>query len=261
MEIETDYDARAPRLLFYGQTKVGKSSFAAGAPSPLFLDFEDSLPQLNLAKKPPRVGGSKLRTLEDVLKLLVELVNDKHDYKTLVIDTIDAAEPLIRAKVIATTPKMDEAAYSAYGHGENLSIPLWQKILNGCDMLRERRGMTIVLLSHLATENVTNPTGADYVKSTFAVPKKPREIFRRWADVIAWAKIKSDVTEDGKLKVDTERVVLLQPGDGFDAGARGKWPRMLSRFDWQTFADAYAKSQAQEPKPEAVASTTTEKSK
>ena len=45
-------EGKPPRLLVYGQEGTGKSTFAAGAPSPVFVQTEDGLGEIDTAKFP-----------------------------------------------------------------------------------------------------------------------------------------------------------------------------------------------------------------
>lgn len=72
----------------YGDKKVGKSSFAAQFPSPLFLDCEDGLRtvQNSDGKRPDHISiGSWL----DVLDVTSQLEGDLHGYETIVVDGLN----------------------------------------------------------------------------------------------------------------------------------------------------------------------------
>ena len=71
------------RVLIYGPEGVGKSTFAADAPSPIFLAPEAGTNQLDVARFPMPEAW------QDVLDAIATLRNDKHDYQTLAIDTLD----------------------------------------------------------------------------------------------------------------------------------------------------------------------------
>lgn len=50
--ITTGRDNRPPRLMIYGQEGVGKSTFGANAPAPIFIQTEDGLGEIDCAKFP-----------------------------------------------------------------------------------------------------------------------------------------------------------------------------------------------------------------
>ena len=52
---------RSMRVFVYGVDKIGKSTFGAGAPSPIFLGAEDGTSELDVARfaEPRTCGGSR----------------------------------------------------------------------------------------------------------------------------------------------------------------------------------------------------------
>ena len=78
-----------PRLLIYGSEGVGKSTLAAQAPKPVFIQTEDGLDQIECDSFP------LARSFEDVLVCLTALSAEGHDYQTVVIDSADWLERLI----------------------------------------------------------------------------------------------------------------------------------------------------------------------
>jgi hypothetical protein len=79
---------RPTRVLLYGVEGVGKSTFAASAPAPIFIAAEDGTAQLDVARFP------EPKTWSDVLEAVGELATSEHVFKTLVVDTLDWLEPL-----------------------------------------------------------------------------------------------------------------------------------------------------------------------
>jgi len=76
------------RLLVYGSPGVGKTTFAAGAPNPVFLDFENST--TTLRKTHPDIAViSDRKELANVGNIL-EYVLKPTGYDTIVIDSISS---------------------------------------------------------------------------------------------------------------------------------------------------------------------------
>lgn len=71
-------------ILIYGQSKIGKSTWASNAPTPLFLDCEGGLKFLETYEYP-------IYTWDDILEAVHLLSHDKHNFETVVIDSIDKA--------------------------------------------------------------------------------------------------------------------------------------------------------------------------
>ncbi|MEO5355430.1 MAG: ATP-binding protein [Magnetococcus sp. XQGC-1] len=72
---------------------VGKSTFAARSPKPVFIITEDGLGLLQVTSFP------QARTFVEVLEALDSLLNEPHDFETVVLDSLDWLEPLIWAEV------------------------------------------------------------------------------------------------------------------------------------------------------------------
>ena len=85
--------ASPPKMLIYSEHGLGKSSLAAAARAPLFINVENGLSEIDTDAMD--VPG----TLEDVQEQLSMVLNEDHQYKTLVIDTIDWLETRINEYV------------------------------------------------------------------------------------------------------------------------------------------------------------------
>lgn len=83
---------KPPRITIHGVAGVGKTTFAAQAYKPVFIQTEDGLGTLSANHFP------LARTFEEVLDALAALYTEEHDFKTVVIDSVDWLEPLIWGK-------------------------------------------------------------------------------------------------------------------------------------------------------------------
>ena len=116
----------APRVLVYGVEGIGKSTFAAGAPSPVFIQTEDGLGALQVDHFPIATRVS------DVLDAIGSLFSDDHEFKTVVIDSLDWLETLIWRDIEAKYDAKD----LAYGKGAMIAADKWREILDGLTALR-----------------------------------------------------------------------------------------------------------------------------
>ena len=88
-QIQSGRSAAPPRMLVYGTEGIGKSTLAAHAPNPIFVQTEDGLGEIDCHKFPLATS------FDDVQAALAELHNEQHDYQTVVIDCLDWLERLI----------------------------------------------------------------------------------------------------------------------------------------------------------------------
>jgi hypothetical protein len=236
------------RLLLYGVEGVGKSSFAANAPNPIFICTESGTEQLDIARFPEPT------TLGDVSASLRELAGGEHDYKTLVIDTLDRLEPLIWHEVISTHKDKRGRAYESiadvpYGAGYDAALEHWRVLVSQFEYLRSKRGMGLVLIAHSAIKTFKNPEGEDFDRYGVKVHHKAGGLLREWCDDVLFAAYETYVAEiNGRSKgVSTgARVLHSQRSAAWDAKNRHDLPPTLP-LDWQSYAAALDAHQVATP--------------
>jgi hypothetical protein len=172
--------ANPRRFLVYGVEGVGKSSFAAGAPNAIFLCPEDGTDELDIARFP------EPRSWQEVLDALNSLLAGDHDFKTLVVDTVDWIEPLLFAHVCKLAGKQSITDFG-YGDGYRASLDLWRVFTSRCDELRHKRGMQIVLLGHSQVKEFRDPSNDAYERYQLKLYKDSSGWLREWSDAVLFA--------------------------------------------------------------------------
>ena len=78
------------KALFYGAAGVGKTMAAIQFPKPYIIDTEGSTNKPQYVRQIDKVGGAVLMTIDfdEMVNEIKELLTVKHDYKTLVIDSL-----------------------------------------------------------------------------------------------------------------------------------------------------------------------------
>lgn len=233
--------AKPLRVLIYGVEGVGKSTFAASAPSPIFLGAEDGTSELDVARFP------EPHTWPEMLEAITELTNGEHEYKTLVVDTLDWLEPMCWAHVCATKRDKNGKPFKdiedlGYGKGYNAALDMWRLLLSALDRLRAKRSMNVVLLAHSWIKGFKNPQGEDYDRYEMKLHAKASGLFREWSDAVLFAQHETYTHErDGRVKgISTgARVVFTTRSAAYDAKNRHDLPEKLP-LDWESFAEAIA---------------------
>lgn len=179
---------KPPRIVVYGGDGVGKTTFAAGAPSPIFIRAEDGLGLLKVAAFPPATLFS------DVLDAMRALASEEHQYKTLVVDSLDWLEQLIWAQV-AREKNLHHIEELGYGKGYLLADDQWARFFLGCDVLRERKGMQIILICHAEIKRFDAPDTAPYDRYQLKLHKRASARAAEWADIVAFAQHETVVRE------------------------------------------------------------------
>jgi len=78
------------KAFFYGAPGVGKTMAAIQFPKPYIIDTEGSTNKPQYVRQIDKVGGVVLMTVDfdEMVAEIKELLTAKHDYKTLVIDSL-----------------------------------------------------------------------------------------------------------------------------------------------------------------------------
>lgn len=212
---------RAPlRVLLYGVEGVGKSTFGAGAPSPIFLGAEDGTGHLDVARFP------KPEKFTDALEAVRVLERDPHDYKTLVIDSLDWLEPIIWEHVNRVAGMEDIEAHG-YGKGFTKALDRWRELLAALERLRTR-GMNVVTLAHAVIKTFKNPAGEDYDRYTMKLNDKAGGLLKEWSDIVLFANFDAVVLKkEARKGKDAGRVVYTTRKPAYDAKNRHDLPEQV----------------------------------
>lgn len=189
-----------PRIVIFGEEKIGKSTFCAQFPNPIFLDIEDGLNFLAVDYK-KKTGKELSRTpvihnMDDLRYWLNELSKGDHNFSTLVIDSLDWLENLVIRQVCEELG-IKELSDVAYGGAYNSLETKIRKILNGLDKLLMEQKLQPVLIAHSSIRTVSEPGQDSYDKYSLKLSKKTSALIKEWADVILAARRDFVVSGDG----------------------------------------------------------------
>lgn len=199
-----------PRIIIYGPEGVGKSTFFAGgkvvlpdgsemilrsAPAPIFIRTEDGLRGLDVDAFPVA------QSYDDVIEALDTLLNEPHEYQTVVLDSADWLESLIFAKVCEENRATDiDKVGGGYGKGKAFSIPKWEQVLKKLDRLNIEKTMIVGIICHANIIEFRDPEAEPYHRYEMKLfrPKDgrgARDMLLEWADVIGFANRKTVVAQ------------------------------------------------------------------
>lgn len=236
----------APKILLAGEPKIGKSTFAASAPKAIGILTEDGLSGIDAQAFP------LAQSLDDVYSAIGTLMEEKHDFESLFIDSLDWLEPLLHKHVCAANGWKDIEA-PGYGKGYVAAAAEWKTLLDGLETLRRDRGMAIVMVCHVKQKRIESPTHEGYDAFVLKLHDRASALVSEWADIVGYAAHRIAIkqtdagfgSKENKAKALNERVLHIAPHPAYPSGSRfGLQDCPLS---WDAFAAQLM--QAQQPQP------------
>ncbi len=213
-------------LLVFGQNKLGKSTWASGAEGALFLATEPGLNSLDVYQVP-------IPTWEELLEASAEIAEGKHQFKTIIIDTVDNAYKLC-SEHINKKFKVSHESDLSYGKGFALVTSEFQRVLTKLAFLP----YGLFLISHSQEKEIETRTGK-YIKTVPTLPDKARKIVLGMVDMILFCDLEVSTDENGKQVV--RRVMRTKPSLYYEAGDRtGRLPETID-LNFKAFLEAFNK--------------------
>lgn len=184
-----------------GDAGVGKTTLAATFPKPIFIRAEDGLQSV-----PSDIRPDAFPVLDSVKMLweqLTALVNDEHDYKTLVVDSVTQLETMFGEHVIDSDikkPKSLAQANGGYGAGYGAVSALHGRVRKAAKILNEKRGMNVVFIAHSDVMTIELPDEDPYSRYELRLHKKSSPHYTDNVDLVAYIKLETFTQGDGDRK-------------------------------------------------------------
>lgn len=259
--ISRQAQVRAPRMILLGVEKIGKTEFACGNrfvdgkrveqglndPVVLPMKGEEGVDALSVPSFPT------LGSFEEVLDAIGVLYRDDHSFRTVVIDSASALEPLIwdyvcRRENVGSIEKVG----GGYGKGYTEAVRAWRELTEGLDALRAAKNMSTILIGHVKVKRFDDPGGDSYDQYQFDVHEKAASHLARWADLTLFANTKVAVKKEdqgfGKEKkrgldlTGGQRFLFTQKRPAHPGGGRGHFGQLPYELplDYSAFEAAVA---------------------
>jgi hypothetical protein len=189
--ITTGRENKAPRVLIYGFGGIGKSSWSAGAPNPIFIQTEDGLSGIDCCKFP------LAKDFDEVKAELNTLLAEEHSFRTVVIDSVDWLERLIFDDVCKEFGVRNiERADGGYGKGYVHGTDRWREVLGILDELRNQKGMIVIFIAHAKVERFEDPENIAYDRYVPRLHKFAAAVLTEWVDNVFFATTKFRVQRE-----------------------------------------------------------------
>lgn len=248
MKIISGKIIKPQKVVIYGPEGIGKSTFAAQFPKPLFIDTEGSTSHLEVDRLPRPTSWQMLK------QYIKDLKSDTMGYHTLVIDTADWAERLCEEAICQSNGKVGIEDFG-YGKGYTYVKEEFGRLLDSLSDLIDA-GMNVVLTAHSIIRKFELPeeTGA-YDRYELKLGQKAGNqcaaLAKEWADMVLFVNYKEIVitTKDNKKKVSGgKRVMYTAHNPCWDAKNRHGLAEELP-FDYQEITNCIPVMNQVTPQP------------
>jgi hypothetical protein len=249
--LKTTSSVSPPRLLVHGPQGMGKTSLSAEFPNPIIIQPEDGTP-----KDMAITTFGEINNFDQVMDAIKTLYTDEHQFKTLIIDTMDRLEPMVWDKTCENN-KWKSIEDPGYGKGYVAADELWRKLITGCNMLRQKHGMTIIYIAHSNIERFDDPTSAPYNRYDIRLHKRASAMLQDEVDAILF--INQDLTvkaTDVGFKKEVRRAegggvrwINCAPNPAFTAKNRFGMPDRLLFEPGEGYAQLQPFMPAHQPQP------------
>lgn len=199
------------KIILYGVEGIGKTTFGATFDAPVLLPVEDGAAAIDIDAFP-------LITNFDQIVSAIEALHGEHNFKTLVVDSLDWMEGIVWKKVIADNPTTEKgkpvSSIEDYGFGKGfvMADDQWRYIVGGFDSLRLNRGMNIVLLAHSEVKRIEPPETDPFDAYQMRLQKRACAFFKEWADNLLFCNYRVSVQKTAE-GFGNERVRGVGTGD------------------------------------------------
>lgn len=142
-----------PKLFFiWGQSMSGKTYLARQFPSPVILNTDGNAKKVNT----PSV---EIYDFETFMKVIEEIENGKHEFKTIIIDLVDDIKTMLEKYVCEVESKKDKKTYETlsdigYGKGFSHAKMIWQRLMLRLNQLP----YNVIFISHIVEITEDNQT-------------------------------------------------------------------------------------------------------
>lgn len=184
-----------PKLIIYGRNGIGKSRFAAAAPSPIFLDLDKNINEISCISN---IKGLEkefpFHNFQNILDFLTLLITEEHQFKSIVIDSLTSLDRYIEAQV-KKERNVTGIGDLKYGLGYELMASLWAQVLDKLNQLWSHRKMIVILIGHEKAKEKEQAFSESYDQYHLSLPTKSAELLKNWVNNILYASDRSNFLE------------------------------------------------------------------
>ena len=238
--------AKPPKGIVYGIGGVGKTTFAASAPVPYIIQTEEGSDEFNVTRSPLVTAWS------DIFEIIKWIGTTDQPYKTLVIDSLDHAEPLLHKHLEAKHGMPLEKINGGFYRWRAAAATEWRDLDEALKKLRDRKNMAIIMLAHYKIKQVDDPRFDTYERIQLKLDEQASSLLYELNDFVGFLDFDKRAIatndEDRKRIVSTgQRKLYLADNPAYQSKGRRGLPDSVDVPDhkkggnpFEPFAKAFA---------------------
>jgi len=212
-------------VLLHGGMKIGKSTFCSQLPNAVFAATEPGLGHLEVCQVP-------IQSWQDFIDFCNALVKEKHDFSTIIVDTINLLYSFA-CRAVCEKHKVEYVGdFKAIGKGHILANNMFYETL----LKLANLPYGLWMISHSVDREHENRV-EKYQKAVPQLPDKAAGQILGMADLILYADLHEERDDNDKPRF--RRVLHTKPSKYFEAGDRSGLLPAIIDLDYGKFAEAY----------------------
>jgi hypothetical protein len=224
-----------PKILIYGMDGIGKTTFAAGAPDPFFIDANRGSLEHDVRRVYPD-------NWQETKEYLTAVERREIDCKTLVLDSLTELELSSHQQLFGSHTIADYGG--GWGAGKNAAAREWANTRNQLERIW-MQGKAIIIIAHVQVTEFEDPSLPRYNRYCVAVRPELAAMFRQWVDHVLFCKEQvTTVAEKGETARAGStgiRWIHTKWDPAYDAKSRGGMPPQIP-LSWMDFDQALRSS-------------------
>lgn len=200
--------SRPPIITIAGDAGTGKTSLACQFPDPIVIRAEDGLGSIPYDQRPD--AFPLLQSGDDLWDQVKALLHEDHDYKTVIVDSVTALDPMFTQSILASDgrAKTLSTAMGGYGAGYQALASMHARLRKGLGLLNERKNMAVVFVAHADLETMRLPDVDDYSRYSLRMNAKSLPPYIDDVDMVGFVRLAAVVRGD-----EGERKKVISNGD------------------------------------------------
>jgi hypothetical protein len=185
----------------------------------------------------------------DVSEALEALRTEDHDFRTVVIDSVDWLEPLIWAETCKRNgwPNIE---FPGFGKGFGAAVDIWREYADKLNALRDEKGMAVLQIAHTDIRRFDSPEHEPYDRYIIKLQARAAALLQEHSDIVLFANYQISITKAdvgfskkvARALGTGKRVMHTEERPAFLAKNRYELPETLP-LDWSEFVKAMPQPQ------------------